>query len=579
MYWSNSQVDRATNRLRPCPFETYPAYPVPFTMTSVAFPKSIFSELAANLPRHACRTGESITMSSNRNCLSAGITSSNGKMSLILLLLLLAASCFSSASNTYYISKSTGSDSNAGIAKGTAWAHLPGMASWTGSHTPAAGDTFILMGCDTWVNTDLPVLWNWSGSSGNPITITVDKTWYNTTACPSGWNRPIWNAGGAAIMSPLNYMFVNGYSGATSWGVLDNIEMTGLYCGSSCSGAGYQACYEGCSNWVHSNLYAHGLHVVLDTNCSLFNGAGSSVSGNLWTDLTISGADAIGQNPAGGVCYAISGIMGGDIKSNVIHDLANGFVGSALAGGAPMTISGNSIYNIIESNNGSHPNAIEITGPNSTSTYYIHDNVIGPNLAPGAESMMLGNPGETDYVWNNVINISSGGAAPTFPQAYGNPGTAAYYWNNTITPPSGTNCFYQNVSPTPTVVIQNNHCITTGSLTNTFTSNSLTVTNNLLQTPSQADANVSLHFDQYTSIETYVYSPVVSTNSTVGYATNLASNCSGDLASLCGDTTYGTQRTSNPRPSTGAWDAGAYYLGSGSGGQPNPPTGLTAVVQ
>ncbi len=36
---------------RPCPFETYPASPVPFTMTSVAFPKSIFSELAANLPR------------------------------------------------------------------------------------------------------------------------------------------------------------------------------------------------------------------------------------------------------------------------------------------------------------------------------------------------------------------------------------------------------------------------------------------------------------------------------------------------------------------------------------------------
>ena len=39
-------------KYRPCPFETYPPSPVLFTMTSVAFPKSIFSELAANLPRH-----------------------------------------------------------------------------------------------------------------------------------------------------------------------------------------------------------------------------------------------------------------------------------------------------------------------------------------------------------------------------------------------------------------------------------------------------------------------------------------------------------------------------------------------
>ena len=63
-------------------------------MTSVAFPKSIFSELAANLPRHACRTGESITMSSKRSWLSVGITSFNGKISLIFLFLLLALPAF-----------------------------------------------------------------------------------------------------------------------------------------------------------------------------------------------------------------------------------------------------------------------------------------------------------------------------------------------------------------------------------------------------------------------------------------------------------------------------------------------------
>ncbi len=82
------------NRYRPCPFETYPSSPVLFTMTSVAFPKSIFSELAANLPRHACRTGESITMSSKRSWLYVGITSFNGKISLTFLFLLLALPAF-----------------------------------------------------------------------------------------------------------------------------------------------------------------------------------------------------------------------------------------------------------------------------------------------------------------------------------------------------------------------------------------------------------------------------------------------------------------------------------------------------
>src|ERR1035437_114357 len=38
-----------------------------------------------------------------------------------------AASAF--ASNTYYVSKSAGSDANAGTSKSAPWAHIPGMAS------------------------------------------------------------------------------------------------------------------------------------------------------------------------------------------------------------------------------------------------------------------------------------------------------------------------------------------------------------------------------------------------------------------------------------------------------------------
>src|ERR1700735_490420 len=72
----------------------------------------------------------------------------------------LAGLFFTSASlfaqHTYYISKSTGSDSNSASAaqsKSSPWAHLPGMASCTSNcaaYSPVPGDQFILKGGDTW---------------------------------------------------------------------------------------------------------------------------------------------------------------------------------------------------------------------------------------------------------------------------------------------------------------------------------------------------------------------------------------------------------------------------------------------
>ena len=113
--------------------------------------------------------------------------------------LALLATFFSARSvsaTTYYVATS-GSDTNNGTSKTTPWAHLPGMANATGtagSHSAVAGDTFVLRGCDVWYNASLPLVLNHGGSSGNPVTITVDQTWYNTTSCPSAWNRPVFDA-------------------------------------------------------------------------------------------------------------------------------------------------------------------------------------------------------------------------------------------------------------------------------------------------------------------------------------------------------------------------------------------------
>src|SRR5580704_6890233 len=98
---------------------------------------------------------------------------------------------------THYVA-ANGSDANNGTSKSTPWLHAPGMAncaSSCASYTPAAGDSIIFRGGDTWHfgnSAAAPYVgsgwgWSWSGSNGNPIYIGVDQTWF----AASSWARPI----------------------------------------------------------------------------------------------------------------------------------------------------------------------------------------------------------------------------------------------------------------------------------------------------------------------------------------------------------------------------------------------------
>jgi hypothetical protein len=440
------------------------------------------------------------------------------------------------------------------------------------------------MGCDVWSNNDLPVLWNWSGSSGNPITITVDKTWYNTNNCSSGWNRPVWDSGNT-VLSPNAY-FSAAWGGTTAYGVLDNIEMIHLFCSGACSGSQlYVRCYNTCNNWTFSNVYEHAWNIATDGDCTLNTMDGTN---DLFTNGVIDGTDATGASPAGGTCYAFytalpsitNTVIHGAASGSATNGLANGIVGGPASG--VMTLSGNLIYNIIESNAGSHPNCVEMGGG---ATYYIHDNVIHDC---NGETMFNGSGGEVDYVWNNLFyNVL--GNAPEYDVRSGT-GTV-HWWNNTIEVPAATYCLGQTGSGSESGDMTNNHCIV-GSGGTLTTTTGLTLKTNLQQSQAQANANSSPHFDQYTLSEAFVFSPLASTNSTVGAGTNLTGSCSGASVGLCSDNLYacteGTvngvvqsvcpARTVNPRPSTGAWDIGAYLYGGDSAAAPNPPTGLNASV-
>lgn len=159
-----------------------------------------------------------------------------------------------SVTNCYFI-LATGLDTNTGTDETHPWLHSPGMATCTSSCfavTPSAGVGFIFRGCGTWGNSNLPILWNWSGSSGSPTYIGVDQTWYNTTNCSSTWNRPAWDAQKVALSAP--YLFNPSSSSATSYVTLDNMEMRGLYVANASPNSEFiDNARGGSTNWTFSS--------------------------------------------------------------------------------------------------------------------------------------------------------------------------------------------------------------------------------------------------------------------------------------------------------------------------------------
>lgn len=518
---------------------------------------------------------------------------------------------------TYYVSKSTGSDSNNSTqaqSKSTPWAHLPGMAGATSSaksYSPVAGDQFIMMGCDVWGNSDLPVDWEASGSSSSPIYIGADKTWYNTSNCPSAWNRPVWDAQKSCWSGAQgNVMLVLGFvNNSVSYVTFDNIEMRGLEIKSSCAGGNgngdYIQYYNPVTNTTLSNLYIHAWDSSVD-NCIIVQAQAGS---NTFTTGVIDGTDGTGV-AAKESCYGFYPTPPDHITNSVLNNLVNPIVGYAGTGSGgtppPMFWSGNTIVNQNDSYQGAnHGNMIETVGGG---TYYIYNNYMSNATCGGCESMMIGNPNETDYVFNNVIfnlggSVSGGGAeqTPSLPQGSASNWTS-YFWNNTIVATDDQSCTNNSGQGNSTLVYtQNTHCIqgeTGGAVTDfNLVSPNLSELNGptsgqSCSTSGCADYNSSPHFDQYTSTQTYAYSPVASTNSTVGAGANLTSTCNGNsnLTPLCSDITFYSEqtisgvvvaaiaRTANTRPSTGAWDIGAYLYNGQDPPPPAPPTGLTAVV-
>jgi hypothetical protein len=366
-----------------------------------------------------------------------------------------------------------------------------------------------------------------------------------------------------------------GSNGYVQWSWIEhkhvwNGSTTTSYQGNDCvttAGSGVIIDHWYVHAWVHTGATSDSFQCFSGSTNTPYN-AGSLLEYNVFN-----GSDSTNGGDSGAFMYVWP-----NAKYNVVNNATNAIYGPL--GTAGGEIGSNRLTNINTSFDGSvHENCIEILvgAGNSNGTFYIHDNLLSNCVG---EEITVGNPNETDYIWNNVVYGNMGNMIHLDEPA----GVSMYFFNNTLVPRSSLECF--NVGPgtwSGVIVAENNHCITTatgGAYSNlastTFSATGgVTVSNNLVQTPTVADENLSPNFDQYSSSQTFVYSPVASTNSTIGAGANLTSSWPGGY--VTSDTTYACSestvsgvvesvcpaRTSNTRP-TGAtaWDIGAYQFGS-----------------
>lgn len=518
----------------------------------------------------------------------------------------------SSDQHAYYISKSLGNDANTPTqaqSKSTPWQHVPGMASGP-SYTPVAGDQFILYGGDTWGTSDLPFQINQNGSgsclttpNSSCIYIGVDQTWYNSSVCGASWCRPIFSQQGTTQ---------NWYAMAYIYGqnvTVDNIEFTGMVTfggnterminiGGGGGGDVVEDCYF--HGWNHSASGDADNSFVIDGG-----GTGSAVHDNVIDGADTLAATSVSGNPCGspdGICQGMNTAINGgtNVYNNVIKNVSTGVATSV------DIIHDNWIGPIWLGYSGGHRNGVQIADGVSLSYLLAYNNILTQVQNGGMGGFWLeqgsGNSGRTAYVFNNLLlnGLTSPiglGEGMQFCQLGSSCGPF-YAFNNTI---EGQFALASGMSSTAN--LYNNHCLTSaGNCANNEGTWTVNQTTNLAQCLGTgagcSDANASPHFDQYSDSQTYADSPVASTNSTVGAGTNEQSLCTtisgldATAGAACQSDTgytcsYNTSkhtvscpdRSPFARPSSGAWDIGAYESLAVSGTTPNPPTSLTVQVQ
>lgn len=601
-----------------------------------------FLFLFAALPALATTTGGTCPSGANYLNTATG--------NLVTLSSLGVTSCFYVAAN--------GSDTNSGTSEASPFLHSPGMkncSSNCASVSLAAGLGVIFRGGDTWhfgnssatpyagvVSTCADNGNNAAGlclddinaTGSNPIYYGVDPTWYTG----GSWARPILtadnplcNSGTTGTLAdgatctgttdwygqPSYYVSACGYQvgnsnnladiGYSKYIMFDNFELTGLCQSHVGQPGGFDAFLNYASDQAPitiTNLYIHGAtHLQYAARNGSAGCTGSTVCINLNAFYGAVNNGSIGESLFYNVVdFADSDPGGENLTQSGFYNVAyNVFRYTTQALPSTLHLFHDNLYEYFFENG--HSNMIESADVAGTNAIYnnVFRHVENLVTSGGGVFLWLGPVATTttDYIFNNVgydvggieyLNI--GGTGLTNDQ--GN----YVFFNNTWQSNVAQPILRCEVQTTGTTTDTNNHYIDDQNYI-LGPCRALTTTTPLAQTNAQADANVSVHFDQYTSSETYGYSPVASTNSTVGAGTNeysgycsalltaglsaAATACQSDLTYACSYAGNGAApvcpgRIVTARPSSGAWDIAAYEFNA-QNAPPAPPSGLSATVQ
>lgn len=525
-----------------------------------------------------------------------------------------SALAFSSASNIYI----TPDGSSQGVCttnpQPPAW--FNNSSNWgSGSAQIGPGTTVTICGTFTAGAGATEFTFKGSGSSGNPITLLFDTA---TTLSAPYWS----GTNGAVNMGGRSYITVNGQNKGTIQNAANGDGLT--YQQSSIGIYGPQ-----CNNCMVENLTISNIYIAIQNysnplgglmttmNAIYLNGQNWTISGNTIHDCgwcifdiyqngdtnTVVNANYI-YNWDHAMMFATGGASSCTAPCLLMHD--NQFGGNInfetpsctyhLDGLHTFGTNGSSMDGVYIYNNyffgtlsgGCSSGFLFIEGggsstPSNAKNVYVWNNVGDATGADGAnangwfglfsasESMTVvdntllynnaqdltscysvggksgGNVVNNLTFENNVINGCN--VAMSVPQTGALSGTTVIDYNL-----YGDGCFYSN-----------NCFVWDGAFTGSFSS-----------------WKSACSCDSHSVVSTYSGALLNSDGSpkagspVIGAGTDLTSIATGYVASLQDDTTKGNTRTSSARPQTGPWDIGAYLYGSAN--PPNPPTGLTAIV-
>lgn len=559
----------------------------------------------------------------------------------------------------YYVA-ANGSDSNDGLseASGHPWVHAPGMSSATGNaaaawnNTLPAGTGIIFRGGDTWHfgnNTGAYSGGTWefnsspypNGTISHPLYFGADIGWYSG----GSWMRPIFTSDNSICNSSTTGTMPDG---ATCTGTTDTFGQPSYYV-SSCpyqvSSSNNMVDWGNRQYYIFDNFEMLGLclnHVGQPSGVDVYLRYGGAAGPLTFMNLYIHGASHVkfagpvtsAACTASTVCagmWAFHGsVIGGSVGETIVNNVVD--FSDSDPGGQNLGSGGfyNAAYNVIRYTDSFLPGTLHVFHDNLYEYFFEngHSNLIESNdiggtaaiynnvfrhvetylTSGGGVFLWLGPAsGTTDYIFNNVMYdtgngeyLNVGGTGLTFIQ--GN----YVFFNNTWQTNFAqgiVNCENQTQGST---IDTNNHYI--DDQTPYTSCPALTTTTYLWQSntsggsaPTYSDANTSPQFNQYSSSEAYVYSPMATTNSTVGAGTNEQPYCSAlstaaasdstlsDAALACqNDTPYRCLYVTSThsvvchastsvvaRPASAKWDIGAYQLQANA---PNPPTNPAAVV-